>query len=166
MIKEVERKHVEACATFIRYCFKTVADMYCLTEENAKNYVAFSLTKSRLEFELDNENRKIYAYYLDGKVVGLYSFCLKLNNKCEINYLCVDPEHRNKGIGRALLYHAIENAEENFCTKIETNIMINNTPLRQWLINLGFHIVKTERVSDLVSIAQMKKNIDLRGNEF
>ena len=48
MIREVKRDELAACAALIRKSFRTVADEFGFTEENAPRFTAFATTEDRL----------------------------------------------------------------------------------------------------------------------
>ena len=48
MIRKAERADLPACADVIRKSFRTVADEFGFTEENAPRFTAFATTEERL----------------------------------------------------------------------------------------------------------------------
>lgn len=55
----------------------------------------------------------------DGRIIGYYSIALQENRACELNNLCVLPEHRHKRVGERLLNDAFDRARALDCTKID-----------------------------------------------
>lgn len=145
MIKEVQQNDIEKCVTVIRESFKTVADEFGLTVENASRFTAFATTKERLEWHLFGEHRPMYAYYYDGIIVGYYSLLLQDNNECELNNLCVVPAYRHKGIGEELLKDAFEMAYKLNCNKVNIGIVEENKVLRKWYEGFGFVHTGTQK---------------------
>lgn len=138
MIKKIESGNISKCVKVIRDSFLTVADEFGLTIENAPRFTAFSVNEERLLWQMNNENRHMYAYYKEGNIVGYYSLLLLENNECELNNLCVLPICRHMGIGEKLLKNAFQEAERIGCTKIKIGIVEENTILRKWYEAFGF----------------------------
>ncbi|WP_377889643.1 GNAT family N-acetyltransferase [Alkalihalobacillus sp. R86527] len=62
-----------------------------------------------------------------------------------LNELFVDPDARNKGIGRKLLLHVIYWAEREGITGIELETGINNAVTKHLYNSLGFHDIISKR---------------------
>ena len=139
MIKEIDKSEIAECVNVIRKSFKTVADEFGFTQENAPYHTAFATTEEKLIKQIENEHRLMVAYYDDdGKILGYYSLQFLENSKCELNNLCVLPECRHKRIGEALIEDAAARAKDNNCTKIKISIVEENTVLRRWYEKQGF----------------------------
>ena len=132
MIRQMTREEIPACVDIIRRSFKTVADEYGITQENAPRFTAFATDEDRLYYQADNEHRLMYVYEQDGRLCGYYSLLFQENNECELNNLSVLPEYRHKGIGKKLLEHACSVSKENGCISINLGIVEENKRLRQW----------------------------------
>ena len=61
---------------------------------------------------IPHEKRPMYAFVVDGNIVGYYSLALQENKECELNNLCVLPQFRHKGIGEKLLFHSFQTARD------------------------------------------------------
>lgn len=104
MIREIDRNDVPECVQVIRISFLTVAKEFGFTVENAPRFTAFATTEERLFYQMDNEHRLMYAYYLDNdEIIGYYSLLLQDNKECELNNLCILPRYRHKHFGADLL---------------------------------------------------------------
>ena len=142
MIKEVQQNELCECVKVIRESFKTVADELGFTAENAPRFTAFATTEERLNWHLNGEHRPMYAFCDDNIIVGYYSLLLQDNNECELNNVCVLPAYRHKGIGKVLLNHAFQIAEETGCKKMNIGIVEENVvfiPARRSLISFHLH---------------------------
>lgn len=145
MIKEVQQNELCECVKVIRESFKTVADELGFTAENAPRFTAFATTEERLNWHLNGEHRPMYAFCYDNIIVGYYSLLLQDNNECELNNVCVLPAYRHKGIGKVLLNHAFQIAEETGCKKMNIGIVEENVVLRKWYEAYGFVHTGTQK---------------------
>ena len=146
MIKTISKSEIPECAEVIRSSFKTVADEFGFTPENAPGFTAFAATAERLEYQMDFEKRQMYANYTDGKITGYYSLVVQESGKeCELSNLCVLPEYRHKQIGKALLDDAFEKAKALGCSKMKIGIVEENRRLRKWYEANGFVHIGTEK---------------------
>lgn len=132
MIRQITKKDIPECVDIIRKSFKTVADEYGFTTENAPRFTAFATTEERLSWQLENEPRQMFVYEQDGVLCGYYSLLMQDNNECELNNLAVLPEYRHCGIGKKLLEHAYETAKAQGCKTMNIGIVEENTKLRKW----------------------------------
>ena len=145
MIKEVQQNELCECVKVIRESFKTVADELGFTAENAPRFTEFATTEERLNWHLNGEHRPMYAFCDDNIIVGYYSLLLQDNNECELNNVCVLPAYRHKGIGKVLLNHAFQIAEETGCKKMNIGIVEENVVLRKWYEAYGFVHTGTQK---------------------
>ena len=132
MIRQITKKDIPECVDIIRKSFKTVADEYGFTIENAPRFTAFATTVERLSWQFENEPSKMFVYEQDGVMCGYYSLLMQDNNECELNNLAVLPEYRHCGIGKKLLEHAYETAKAQGCKTMNIGIVEENTKLRKW----------------------------------
>ena len=70
MIRKIRKNEIPDCVDVICNSFMTVADEFGFTEENAPRFTAFATTKERLIWQWENEERQMFAYFEDGKIVG------------------------------------------------------------------------------------------------
>lgn len=145
MVREVKREEISLCANIIKKSFKTVADEYGFTEENAPRFTAFATTDERLYWHMDGEHRPMYVFEVDGVLCGYYSLLLQDNNECELNNLAVLPEYRHKGIGKELLEHSFKIARSKGCSLMNIGIVEENTRLRKWYEDNGAVHVGTKK---------------------
>ena len=59
--------------------------------------------RKRIEHEIDNNIRTMYAYVLNGKYVAGVSLCPADNKTVYLSYLVVNEEYRNQGIGTKII---------------------------------------------------------------
>ena len=123
----------------------TVADEFGFTFENAPRFTAFATTKERLIYQMEQEQRLMYAYYEDREMIGYYSLLKQNEKECELNNLCVLEEYRHKKIGEQLLEHAFVEAGKMGCTQMNIGIMEENVKLRKWYEDHGAEHIGTEK---------------------
>ena len=115
MIRGIRREEIPECVRVIRRSFRTVADEFGITPENAPRYVAFATDENRLVWQLDGEHRLMFLDEEDGGICGYYSLLLNPGGECELANLSVLPEYRHRGIGTELLKHAMDTARNYGC---------------------------------------------------
>ena len=145
MIQLVNHNDVKECVAVIKESFLTVANEFGFTAENAPRFTAFATTEQRLSWQLNNENRPMYAFFANGNIVGYYSLALLKNNECELNNLCVLPQFRHQGIGKKLLLHSFQSAKNLGCLKMNIGIVEENQTLKKWYESFGFKHIKTQK---------------------
>ncbi len=144
-IREVTLEELPECVQVIQNAFKTVADQYGFTIENAPRFTAFSINENRLKQQLCVEKRPMYVFLLDGKIVGYYSLALLSKKEIELNNLSVLPEYRHHKIGTKLLQDCFERARKLEAEKIKIGIVEENTVLRAWYEKNGFYHTGTQK---------------------
>ena len=138
MIRELAVEEISECVKVIRAAFKTVADEFGFTEENAPRFTAYATSEDRIKYQFEVEHRPMYVYLLDGKVVGYYSLAVLENDEIELNNLAVLPEMRHRGIGLKLLEDCKERAKAMGMKKLKIGIVDENVRLRKWYESFGF----------------------------
>ena len=147
MIREVRREEIPECVRVIRDSHRTVADTFGFTAENAPRYVAFATDENRLLWHMDSEHRLMFADEEDGVIRGYCSLLLKEDGECELGNLSVLPEYRHRGIGTALLKHAVRTARMRNCKVMRLSIVEENSVLRNWYERNGAVHTGTEKFS-------------------
>lgn len=145
MIRKVERTDLEECMEVIRSSFKTVADEFGFTQENAPRFTAFATTQERLLYHFEQEKRPMFLYQEGDRIIGYYSLLKQNDKECELNQLCVLVQYRHKRIGRELLEHAFLEARKLGCTVLNIGIVEENVKLRQWYEKNGAEHIRTEK---------------------
>jgi ribosomal protein S18 acetylase RimI-like enzyme len=145
MVKEIEKTDISDCVEVIKESFMTVADEFGFTAENAPRFTAFAISEDRIRYQLENEQRLMIAYYDIGKIIGYYSLLIQDNGQCELNNLCVLPDHRHNGVGTTLLDDAFDRAKKRGCERINIGIVEENRILRKWYEKNGFVHTGTQK---------------------
>ncbi|MBQ9162172.1 MAG: GNAT family N-acetyltransferase [Clostridia bacterium] len=145
MIQPVHNNHIKECVDVIKESFLTVAHEFGFTIENAPRFTAFATTEQRLSWQLNHELRPMYAFVVDGNIVGYYSLALQENKACELNNLCVLPQFRHQGIGEKLLLHSFNVAKNLGCSKMNIGIVEENRILKKWYESFGFKHIRAQK---------------------
>lgn len=145
MIRKIRRDEIADCVEVICKSFMTVADEFGFTIENAPGFTAFATTEERLVYQLEQEQRQMFAYYSDGQMAGYYSLLKQNEKECELNNLCVLEEYRHEKIGERLLEHAIAEAGRMGCSQMNIGIVEENVKLRKWYEAHGARHIGVEK---------------------
>ena len=145
MIREINKNEIQSCVEVICKSFMTLADEFGFTIENAPGFTAFATTEERLIYQLKEEQRLMFAYYENGKMVGYYSLLKQNEEECELNNLCVLEEYRHKKIGEQLLEHSFSEARKMGCSQVNIGIVEENVKLKKWYELNGAEHIGTEK---------------------
>ena len=138
MIRKAESTDIAECVKVIRESFKTVADEFDITPENAPRFTAFATSEERLLYQLADENRHMYVHTDDRNITGYCSLLLLESGGCELNNLCVLPAYRHEGVGAELLKYAFNAARALGCSRMDIGVVEENMVLRRWYEGFGF----------------------------
>ena len=120
----------------IRKAFRDVAERFGLTPDNAprhpshctNNWIKYDMERGVIYFVLEIEN----------KVVGCVACEKASSNVCYLERLAVLPEHRQKGIGKALVNHVLSKAKTLGADCVSIGIIDEHTELKNWYKKIGF----------------------------
>lgn len=134
-ITQLAPDDIPAAAEVIRQAFATVAEAFDLTEENCPTNGAFLRDAALAE----EQERGTVLYGLSDED-GL-SGCMALKRKDEATFslekLAVAPWSRNRGYGRALVAHAVEEVRRAGGGTICIGAMYENRKLVRWYERQG-----------------------------
>lgn len=145
MIRAMKKEEISECVNVIRAAFATVADEFGFTRDNAPRFTAFATNEERLWWHFEHEQRPMYVYCVDDRIVGYYSLALLKDGNIELNNLSVLPEYRHRGIGGELLRHGFAEAKKRGTTVLKIGIVEENKRLRRWYEEQGFVHTGTEK---------------------
>lgn len=117
MIREIRKDEIQNCVEVICKSFMTVADEVGFTVENAPGFTAFATTENRLIYQMEQEQRQMFAFCEDGKIAGYY-----------------------------LLEHAFAEAKKLGCSQLNIGIVEENVKLRKWYKAHGVEHIGTENM--------------------
>lgn len=83
----------------------------------------------------DNPFEFIYAYYLDGNIIGFIDYSI-IYEKAEINYIAVSLDHRRKGIAQKLFDSFVFRLKNIDNISLEVNV--NNKEAINFYLKNGF----------------------------
>jgi len=86
----------------------------------------------------------IYAYHLGYSIFG-YIVLYRIEKVMVISNLAVSPEHRRKGIGRALLKYGLEFGKVNYCNSSILDVRQSNKPAVSLYRKADFFIIGTNK---------------------
>lgn len=141
VIRHMSIEEIPECVKVICTAFKTVADQYGFTEENASRFTAFATDERRLWYHFCVEKRPMYVFLCGNKIVGYYSLELINEDEVELNNLSVLPEYRHNRIGQRLLEDCLMRVYGLGARKLKIGIVEENTVLRKWYEMNGFEHV-------------------------
>ena len=136
-IRPLRPEEVPEAAALVRESFATVAEEFGITEENAPRFTAFAVTAERLRWQME-QGRPMFALFAEDPGEG---------DACELNNLCVRPGYRHRGMGRALLEHAVARARERGCARMTLGLVEENQRLRAWYEAWGFSHIGCKKFS-------------------
>lgn len=145
IIRHMSMEEIPKCVHVIRDSFRTVADEFGFTEENAPRFTAFATDEGRIQYHFCVEKRPMYVYLLGTKIVGYYSIAVLNDNEAELNNLAVLPEYRHLNIGKKLLEDCFTKVRTIGRTKLKIGIVEENTVLKKWYEGFGFEHKGTKK---------------------
>ena len=136
MIRSITTEEIPIFAEVIRQSFKTVADEFGLTKENAPTNGAF-LKDERLLKDFNEENM-MFGYFLNGVAVGYFNLTEGKEGAYGLKNLAVLPEYRKRGIAGEMIDFAKKKVKQLGGSKIAIGIIEENVKLRKWYEKQGF----------------------------
>jgi diamine N-acetyltransferase len=131
--------------------FITVANEFCLTEENCPTNPAF-ISYKKLK-ELSEKGIMMFGLFCDDKQSGFVAIEKSDNGMYYLEKLAVLPEYRHKGFGKKLLRFVFDYVKRENGQKVCIGIINENIVLKNWYKDNGFaetHIRKYDHLPFLV----------------
>ena len=88
-------------------------------------------------------NGKIVGYEMNRLEHGLSNFGFSFVKKGHVVSIAVLEDHRNKGLGTALLNESMRKMKENGCSEAYLEVRISNEPAIRLYKKLGFAVIRT-----------------------
>ena len=135
-ITEIAENDIVTSANIIRRAFKTVADEFGLTEENAPTNGAF-LKDGKL-LEEYRKGIKMFGLFEGEIQIGFVALERNDGETFYFEKLAVLPEHRHKSYGRALMDFAAAHVKDAGGKAVSIGIVYENKRLLEWYEKYGF----------------------------
>lgn len=100
--------------------------------------------RKRLESEIVNDRRRMYAYILNSEYVAGMSLYPLENNTIYLSYLVVKGGYRNQGIGTEMIQYACQISKNKGYSHIMLNVDHDNPNAERLYEKLGFVAVETD----------------------
>ncbi len=88
-------------------------------------------------------NGKVVGYEMNRLERGLSNFGFNFVKKGHVVSIAVVEEHRNKGLGTALLEESMNKMKEKGCSEIYLEVRNSNEPALKLYKKLGFTVIRT-----------------------
>jgi RimJ/RimL family protein N-acetyltransferase len=113
-------------------------------EQMARNIYEMSAKELKANLKIYRDS-VIIAITKEGKIVGLLTHFVGLNHVDWLDWILVDQRFRKKGLGKAMLNYAIQNAKRNGCHKIWCDTDPNNKQAIKFFKRMGFRKIGIAR---------------------
>jgi N-acetylglutamate synthase-like GNAT family acetyltransferase len=135
-IRKCTQEDIGILVKIIRDSFKDVAERFGLTRENAprhpsnctEDWIQKDIERGATYFIIENENSP----------VGCVALELADSDACYLERLAVLPGQRRQGFGKALVTHALSEAELRGAHRVSIGIIAEQTELKNWYKRIGF----------------------------
>jgi GNAT superfamily N-acetyltransferase/ketosteroid isomerase-like protein len=134
-------------AATIRASFRTVAERFGLTRENAPRHPS----NCEEEWVRKDMERGVVYYVLEagGEVAGCVALERADEEGCYLERLSVLPEFRGRGLGKALVEHVFSEARRLGLIRVDIAMIAEQAELREWYEKRGFVEKETRAYSHL-----------------
>ena len=102
IIRDMLAEEIPECVKVIRTAFKTVADEFGFTEENAPRFTAFATDDKKIYYQFSEEHKPMYVYLKGDKIVGYYSLAILNEDEIELSNLAAAGSWRTASAERRL----------------------------------------------------------------
>jgi len=157
-VKDILESDISSSANIVRQAFKTVADEFGLTKENASTNGAF-LEDSKLLDEYNN-GVKMFGLFEGEAQIGFFSLKDKDSETFYLEKLAVLPEYRHNGYGKIMINYAKEYVKRAGGKTISIGIIYENTRLKKWYETCGFEETGVKKFEHLpFTVCFMRLNL-------
>ena len=135
-IRAARLDDVSPLTQLLRTSFEEVARQFGLTASNAPKHVS-NCEESWIREAL---GKGVSYFVLEAGEECLGCVALERANSevCYLERLAVHPEHQGKGLGAALVRHALDEARRQGALRVEIGIVAAHTRLHDWYAKRGF----------------------------
>jgi N-acetylglutamate synthase-like GNAT family acetyltransferase len=138
VIREASSQDIPLLATLIHNSFQDVAERFKLTPDNCPTHPS-NCTPEWIETAL-GKGINYYILENNNQPCGCVALEQARPEVCYLERLAVLPQFRQRGFGKALVNHVINEARKLGIRRIEIGIISKHTELREWYQKLGFSV--------------------------
>lgn len=148
MIREVDHSSVQHVKTY-GSSFEVRAKLRLSAEDGKIRYTIVAVPPYIKQYEpervepdsyVDNPDRIIFFADVDGELAGQIRVLKNWNGYAYIDDIAVEPKYRGRGVGRALMEHAIGWAKARGFPGMMLETQDNNVPGCRLYANCGFEL--------------------------
>ncbi len=135
-IRRARDSDIPLLADLIRRAYRDVAHRFGLTAENCPKHPS-NCTSHWIRRDLDRGVR-YFIYDIDAATVGCAAFEMAQERMAYLERLCVLPEHRRRGYGKALAEYVMAQAKRSGADRVGIGIIADQSDLKRWYRAIGF----------------------------
>ena len=157
-IRNAEATDIPTLANLICTAFQEVAKRFNLNAVNCPKHPS-NCTSDWVE-DAFQKGIRYYILEIDAKPQGCVALERASTLVCYLERLAVAPRVRNRGLGQALVAHALSRAAQAGAQRVEIGIMADHEELKAWYLRLGFNLTGTKNFEHLpFEVAFMAKEL-------
>ena len=145
-IREVSRDEAPLVARLLRAAFAGQAERLGITPENWPWHTS-RITAERILEKMDVPTRYFVAETAR-RPVGCIALQVRGEGEVHVRHLVVLPACRGKGLGGALLTHAIDEARRLGARRITLGLIADDAELEAWYRRRGFQVTGKKPLDD------------------
>ena len=136
VIREANENDTELLSRLIRRSYRNVALRFGLDADNCPKHPS-NCTAAWIERDFASDVR-YFILEVDGTAIGCSAMEMAQEGSCYLERLCVLPEQRRQGYGRALAEHVMAQARARGADRVGIGIIAEQTELKQWYQKMDF----------------------------
>ena len=135
-IRTCTKEDTRVLVETIRRSFQDIAERFFLTQENASRHPS----NCTVDWIQEDMNRGVTYFVMENEnnVVGCVALELANPEVCYLERLAVLPDQRERGFGKALVYHVLSRAELSGAHYVNIGIIAEHAELKNWYKGIGF----------------------------
>jgi len=147
VIREASREDAPLLARLIRDSFRDVAERFNLTADNCPTHPS-NCKPEWIESDFA-QGTKYFILEVRSQPCGCVALEKAAADRCHLARLAVLPACRRKGLGKALVQHALGEARLMGTKTVELGIISDHAELKQWYERQGFSVSGSKRFDHL-----------------